>query len=117
MRTTISMTLVVVFIAIGMSFFGMFMIFPMINFGLLMLFVLPILSVFVFIALAMTKGIKQTHQDTHYVTCPHCMAATLDKGAFCSHCGKPLEDIVICDYCGATNKVGAIQCEKCQALL
>ena len=58
--------------------------------------------------------------------CPHCNAAISDDSAFCSACGKRLEqseeqvlpgDSVVCPGCGSVNSSGANFCTNCRAPL
>ena len=61
-----------------------------------------------------------------FMICPHCNAAISDDSAFCSACGKRLEqseeqvlpgDSVVCPGCGSVNSSGANFCTNCRAPL
>ena len=79
-------------------------------------FMFPII-IFVFVSIVISKSVKNNQVLERFTSCPNCGSKVLENAEYCHRCGESLKKTVICDYCGAENKVGDLQCHNCNALL
>lgn len=77
------------------------------------------------VGLLFVSASKKTKQSKSYKkassgakkSCPQCLKLIPVEAEICPSCGANTNKTVVCDYCGALNPEGILQCEKCKGLL